>query len=282
MSESSLGPIHWLHGLEDYFEFSKDTESKKFVEFIIKLSYATDPIFKLSDTGSLHEFLFRLRQYAPAPMLETLAKFIRDGYNTEHLVDAFSRGQVKSKIWLATELAKISSKYKTAYILASWYGQLVNYMDIAGIHCDKIRLFDLDAEACDVSDNIFNFDKMSNSWQAKSVCMDLNDITWTKKGGTYHIPDVDRPFDESTMPDLIINTSSEHMSDEWFFKIKFKELESNPIVVIQSNNLFDVPEHINCVYSVSHLKKKFPMKEILFEGEIQLKGYKRFMLIGRP
>jgi hypothetical protein len=30
------------------------------------------------------------------------------------------------------------------------------------------------------------------------------------------------------------------------------------------------------------MKKKFPMREVLFAGQLQLKGYKRFMLIGRP
>jgi len=83
------------------------------------------------------------------------------------------------------------------------------------------------------------------------------------------------------MPDLIINTSAEHMTEEWFHQLRFKEVESNPIVVVQSNNLFDIDDHINCVYSVEHMRKKFPMKEVLYEGELQLKGYKRVMLIGR-
>jgi hypothetical protein len=30
------------------------------------------------------------------------------------------------------------------------------------------------------------------------------------------------------------------------------------------------------------MKKKFPMREIYYEGELQLKGYKRVMLIGKP
>jgi len=87
---------------------------------------------------------------------------------------------------------------------------------------------------------------------------------------------------EKFVPDLIINTSAEHMSEDWFHQIRFKELESNPIVAIHSNNMFDGEGHINCVHSVNHMKKKFPMNEILFEGELQLKGYKRVMLIGRP
>ena len=54
------------------------------------------------------------------------------------------------------------------------------------------------------------------------------------------------------------------------------------MIAIQSNNMFDGDGHINCVHSVDHMKKKFPMKEVLYEGELQLKGYKRVMIIGRP
>jgi hypothetical protein len=86
----------------------------------------------------------------------------------------------------------------------------------------------------------------------------------------------------TVLPNLIINTSAEHMTEEWFHQIRFKEMESNPIVAIQSNNMFDGEGHINCVYSADHMKKKFPMKEVLYEGELQLKGYKRVMIIGRP
>ena len=69
--------------------------------------------------------------------------------------------------------------------------------------------------------------------------------------------------------------------EDWFHQIRFKKLDSNPIVAIQSNNMFDIEEHVNCVHSVDHMKKKFPMSEVLYEGELQLKGYKRFMLIGK-
>jgi hypothetical protein len=72
------------------------------------------------------------------------------------------------------------------------------------------------------------------------------------------------------------------MTEEWFHQIRFKQLESAPIIAIQSNNMFDGEGHINCVYSADHMKKKFPMKEVLYEGELQLKGYKRVMIIGRP
>lgn len=116
------------------------------------------------------------------------------------------------------------------------------------------------------------------------MCADINNLTLHKNGYEWNVVNFkeDSMYSEKFLPDLIINTSAEHMTEEWYNQIRFKEMASNPIVAIQSNNLFDIPEHINCVHSVDHMKKKFPMREILFEGELQLKGYKRVMLIGRP
>jgi hypothetical protein len=59
-------------------------------------------------------------------------------------------------------------------------------------------------------------------------------------------------------------------------------MESDPLFVIQSNNLFDVEEHVNCVHSIDHMCKKFPMERLEYAGEQELYGYKRFMVIGRP
>ena len=279
MSERALGPIHWLYGLSDYLEYVEEHDAKKLVDFIIKLSYADDPIFKLQETGSIHEFAFWLTKFTKdVEMLTLIQKYVRDGYDTGVLPDLFSRGQVQSKIWLATELAKIKQGHDMVYVYAGWFGQLVHYLEAAGIIYNKARIFDLDPTACLVSDKVFNLNKLDN-WQVKAICTDLNNIDWKSNGAIY---DVTKDIHELTMPSLIINTSAEHMTDDWFFAIKFKEFNPQPMIVIQTNNLHDIEEHINCVHSVDHMKKKYPMSEIYFEGELQLKGYKRFMLIGRP
>lgn len=283
MSESSLGPIHWLHGLEDYFEFVNDETSKKYVEFLLKLVYANNPVITTTATGSMEEFVYALRKFADAPILNVLYKYYREGYDPVPLQDAFSRGQVQSKIWLATELAKLKSDFQMIYLLGGWYGQLLNYLDASGILYEKVRSIDIDPVACEISDKVFNLQHI-NEYKVKSVELDLNDLEWSKDGAKYPVKNFThgrKIFYEVTMPDLIINTSSEHMNDDWFFKIKFKEYSPSPLIIIQNNNLFDVEEHVNCVHSVDHMKKKFPMSEILYEGELQLTGYKRFMLMGR-
>jgi hypothetical protein len=148
---------------------------------------------------------------------------------------------------------------------------------------NKFRIVEVDKQACNSSDYIFNLSNLEN-YKVKAVNANINELTLHKNGYEWDVENFKEgsKYSEKFLPDLIINTSAEHMTEDWFHQIRFKELESDPIVAVQSNNLFDIPEHINCVHSIDHMKKKFPMREILFEGELQLKGYKRVMLIGRP
>jgi len=281
--ENNLGSISWLHGLQDYFEFVKDDESKKYIDFILKLSYADSPTIKIDDSASMAEFVYTLRKFSSSNILDIFYKYYRYENDTTSLTDAFSRGQVLSKIWLVTELSKIKKDFKNILLVAGWYGQLIKYFD--EINYQQIRIVDLDRQACLVSDDIFNLNLLEN-YKVKAVNQDINSVVLNKNGYEFLIENFKnteaKSFNQKFLPDLIINTSAEHMLDDWYNSIRFKGLESDPIIVIQSNNLFDIEEHINCVHSIDHMKKKFPMKEILYEGELQLSGYKRVMLIGRP
>lgn len=282
--ESGLGSIHWLHGLEDYFEFINDNESKQFVRFLLKLLYADKPTITTNEESSMEEFIYTLRKFSNSPMMDVLYKYYREGHEPLALQDAFSRGQVQSKIWLATELAKLKTDFEMVYVLAGWFGQITSYFDAADINYNKMRIMDIDPSACEISDKIFNASNLEN-YKVKSVERDLTDYTWLSRTGCEYILknyNNNQETKEKTSPDLIINTSAEHFHERWYHKFANRPLETNPLFVIQSNNLFNVPEHINCVHSIDEMKIKFPMAEVLFEGELQLKGYKRFMLIGRP
>jgi len=198
--------------------------------------------------------------------------------------DAFSRSQMRSKIWLAQELARIggSSTFKNIVLLAGWYGQFVEILTTQFLF-EKCRIIELDKDACLQSDFNFNLNRLEN-YKVKSINEDINNLTLHTSGYEWNIENfkTGQSYTEKFSPDLIINTSSEHMDTEWYNQIRFKQWDKKPIVAIQSNNFFDIEDHVNCVHSIDHMKKIYPMENILFEGELQLKGYKRVMLIGRP
>ena len=65
----------------------------------------------------------------------------------------------------------------------------------------------------------------------------------------------------------------------------------NPIIVIQSNNMYHINDHINCVNSEKELISKHKIREVLYSGsqnivawhdeKIEESKYKRFMVIGK-
>ena len=76
--------------------------------------------------------------------------------------------------------------------------------------------------------------------------------------------------------DLIINTSSEHMPDDWFERVP-----KGATVAIQTNDFHEIPEHINTVNDLTELKEKYIMEEIYYIGVRDCDRYNRFMIIGK-
>ena len=226
--------------------------------------------------------LARLDQQFPNDSIfRGIMSYLKLNLDSSALQDAFSRSQIKSKIWLIQELANLNLNYHNVLIMAGWFGQLKTIYN-QQLAYRKMRVVELDRAACETSDYVFNLSNLDNH-KVKSVCADINQLTLHKNGYEWSVENFrdGTTYREKFLPTLIINTSAEHMTEEWFHQLRFKQLDSDPIVAIQSNNLFDIPEHVNCVHSVDHMMKKFPMREVLFAGELQLKGYKRVMLIGR-
>ena len=322
MSEKQSSPIEWLYGLEDYFNFSNNTEATEFLHDFVSTYYSSEPmgIFKklilkshgldktlfskhlncyinaISKQYNMVELASCLRDYSKEKILNAIHMYERNGGDIAILNDAMSRSQVKSKIWLVDELSKLDTDenrskgifplkgpvMSNVMVMAGWFGQLKTILD-KKLTYKKMRIIELDRNTCEASDYIFNLAELEN-YKVKAVNVDINNLTLHKNGYEWDVENFKEgtKYGEKFLPNLIINTSAEHMTEEWYNQIRFKEMESNPIVAIQSNNMFDGEGHVNCVHSIDHMKKKFPMKKILFEGELQLKGYKRVMLIGRP
>ena len=82
------------------------------------------------------------------------------------------------------------------------------------------------------------------------------------------------------IPDLIINTSCEHIDDNTY-SIWLSYVPSNTLVVLQSNNMFRVKDHINCVNSLDEFELKCGLSKIEFADQIEFdNGDKRFMIMG--
>ena len=314
-----MQPPSWLYGLQDYFDFTDDFIAKLFVDQLISVYFSDNKANSvknlcLADSGDPSEklsrfnFYFKLLEDKPIDFVETISvmrkrlpdiklldifhRYGRNGYDMNALADAFSRGQVKSKVWMSQELAKIQKDFSMIHVHAGWFGQSRLYFDASNIKYDKIRILETNPTAAEISDYVFNIDLIKD-YRVKSgearlpMIYDSNEIkemNWvTRNGFEYEVKNYKKntSYVEKTNPDLIINTSAEHFNSSWYHKFSIRA-ECNPLYVIQSNNLFDIEEHYNCVHSVDEMLKKFPMEHVEYAGELELNGYKRFMLIGRP
>jgi hypothetical protein len=193
-------------------------------------------------------------------------------YCEDSLIDAYSIGQLKSKFWL---IENLPSDLGLVFICAGWYGTLASFMfDRARGSFAKIRSFDVDPTCAPVADCINKQWEMME-WQFKASTLDITKMTYPL---TYTTNTTDNQKEELTeMPNTIINTSCEHIEDfnEWYSNIP-----SGTILALQSNNFFEINQHTNCVDSLEDFEIQTPMSLVMFNGELDLGKYKRFMRIG--
>jgi len=189
--------------------------------------------------------------------------------------DCFSRGQLKSKLWVVKELKKLDLDLGTVFLCAGWYGTLSTMLFESNIKIEKIRSFDKDPSCRKIAE-IFNKPWVKNDWAFKSSTQDILEIDYNQH--SYNVTRSDNSLCELTdSPDTIINTSCEHIED---FSKWYNSIPDGKLVILQSNDYFDIEEHVNCSKSISQFSKSCPMKETLFEGELFLPEYTRFMKIG--
>ena len=193
------------------------------------------------------------------------------------LSSAFSWGQLKSKRWLVDELEKLDLNLETIFLCAGWYATLAAMLFNSKCNLEKIRSFDIDPACDEVADTI-NKSNVVDGWKFKAITCDIMDIdysehcwhTWSKANNRISKTITD-------IPKTIINTSCEHIGNfnEWYSKIP-----NGKILVLQSNDYFDIPEHINCSKSIDHFADATPMNTVFFSHTLSLPKYNRFMRIG--
>lgn len=195
----------------------------------------------------------------------------------DDILDSFSSNQCRSKSALLNEVDKLDilDANSTVVIWGGWYGSIL--IPHLTNKVKKIINIDLDDEATKISKKFF-----SNFENVDYICDDIFK--------TYRDIYLDT--------NLIINTSCEHMPPmkewPWFqkgalstdsqYKHKFgsPKLSSDCYFAFQSNNMFDIEGHINCVNSLEEFKDQLPERaKVLHEEKIVDTRGTRYMLVGK-
>lgn len=188
--------------------------------------------------------------------------------------DCISKGQLDSKEWLVNEVEKLDIDLGTVFLCAGWYATLATLILESDIKVSKIRSFDVDHNCLRVADKI-NAPWTMDKWKFKASTIDIHLLEYPL---TYITHRADNTTVElCDMPDTIINTSCEHIEN---FNRWYNKIPSGTLVILQTNNFTEIEDHINCSSSMPDFAEKSPMTKLLFEGELPLDAYTRYMRIG--
>jgi hypothetical protein len=209
-------------------------------------------------------------------LLYNILTVIKDYPNlTDDLFDSFSDNQFASKGALidAVNRLNILNKESTVVIWGSWYGSIL--IPSLADKVKKVISIDLDNTPLQIAKNQL-FKKYKN---VDYICDDVFKTCRKQYLDT----------------NLIINTSCEHMPPmkewKWFGPGALKEdgilgkdpkLSSNCYFAFQSNNMFGIEGHVNCVNSLEEFKDQMPKRaKILYEEEVKDTRGTRYMLVGK-
>jgi hypothetical protein len=168
------------------------------------------------------------------------------------IFENFWASQIDSKFWLLEELKKIEIEKGNVYIFGGWYGTL------GGLIIDNLQVNDV--FSIDIDPSCASIGKVLNP--------DVKFITQNMR----------EKFNLNN-PCLLVNTSTEHISQE-IFQEWYDTLPKNVPIVLQGNNFHQCSEHIRCANSLQEFIDMNKLDEVILSGQLDCKDFTRFMQIG--
>lgn len=235
-----------------------------------------------------------------------MAYFANQELDVPNLGDFYSRGQIRSKIWLVTELAKVIGTEPIGNVVfyGGWYNFIAHFL-FEQFNVHKIYSIDVDESVVGPCKRLYA-DELDDT-KFTPYTADVNKLIWQGnqlkfidnerrdqqikewhfendeklQQGIISQEDKQNAYDNfgwkhMSNINLVINTSCEHMNNEWF-----ENLPAGTLTVLHQNDYFSNEQHVNCMKDIEDTKAKYPMSEIYYEGTLDTHLYNRFMLIGR-
>ena len=169
----------------------------------------------------------------------------------EEVRDAFHTNQIESKKQASLAFEAVSDNVNKVLYIGSWLGFLTRVL-VEKYPSINFYEVDMDTRCKEVSGR-FNY-TFKNYLGHKSVNID--------------------DFESINDFDTVINLSCEHMTTDWYKRIK-----PGTQLVMQSNNLV-IDDHINNCKSLDDFKSKYPLSEVKHDTTLELNIFNRFTLSG--
>ena len=183
---------------------------------------------------------------------------IRNSEDRYRTLESFWKGQVHSKQWLVERLQELNLYGNQRIVIyGGWNGVLASLLFNSNIGINHITSVDIDPSCEETANTINKNYEMSGMFHAVTADM------------VYHMETAD----------IVINTSCEHITQEQY-NIWLKNQSDNSLIVLQSNNYFELDEHIRCATDLDDFVRMSNIAPI-WKGVMELPKYQRYMIIGR-
>jgi hypothetical protein len=175
-----------------------------------------------------------------------------------NISNAFNHKQVACKMWARDRLYEsLGGNFRHAAILGGWYGVLAAMLlEDPRFSIGTLESIDIDPAVAVVAETL----NRDANGRFRAVTADMYAIDYARLGA-----------------DLIVNTSCEHIAD---LRGWLGLLPRGTALLLQSNDYFSEPSHINCVESIESFERLAGLGKLYFSGALPQKKYTRFMLIG--
>lgn len=198
-----------------------------------------------------------LAAYTGNPLVSAISRVIARHPEAE-IGTAFNHKQVACKMWARECLYEAcGGRFRKVWLMGGWYGVLAAMLfDDSRFDIALLESIDIDPDVAAIARTL-----TGGGEKFHAATADMYDLDYREAN-----------------PDLVINTSCEHIAD---VRAWLKLLLPGTLVLLQSNDYFSEPTHVNCMASLAAFAEHAALPELLYAGELLQKKYTRFMLIGR-
>jgi len=178
--------------------------------------------------------------------------------------NVFHDNQIKSKHWLVENLFKYlqNNKQSNIFMFGGWYGILA-YMLINSQRYNIKHIFNIDKDQ-QLRIPAYHFVENSRKYQ--------------------HVVDDMLIFEYPFRPNVVINTSCEHLTKQQFIQW-YNKIPDSVVVVLQSNNYDKIPEHVGCYGSLEEFRDfirgtlRVGQSYLHYCDKLQCSNFERYMAI---
>lgn len=205
------------------------------------------------------DILRGLAVYFDSPFIVNIARTAQK-FRRQDLSIALNRKQIACKIWMIDELFRTyGGDHDSIWILGGWYGVLSALLfEDQRFQIGEIVSHDIDSGCEDVAECLNREHVADGRFKARTGDMLKLDYA-------------------AHTPDLVVNTSCEHIED---VRAWLDLLPQGTRVALQSNNYFGEPDHVSCAASLDEFKAQTSLASVHYAGELELRKYTRYMLLG--